>query len=176
MNTARKQTKVVTAIIVVIAVAAIAIGFMAGFIKEMQDAEYEQVYALQEVESIEKLSKKDKRLEEMGIVPSDNEVLYLANLLVENQDTEEINYLSFDAEDQDGNYIPCQSLDPYSNYDVGSRSVIPAGVSRSIPVVLTLYKESMEEVESISFYRWDSDGDEEKVCTISMDEIQEETE
>lgn len=173
MNKARKQTKVITVLLVVGVILYVIFSVVWVLIEEtgIIDFEDKQVYTLEVVEGLEKLSKQDKRLKEMEIELGDNEVAYLTNILIDNQDTEEISYLSIDAEDQDGNYISCAMVDPYDYYSVGSRSVIPAGVSRAVPVIVTLYKDSMEEIESINFYRWDSDGDEEKVCTISMDEV-----
>lgn len=177
MNQARKQAKTVTTILVLIVILCTAAGIVSGVVSEIFPVqEAEQNYTLESVEDIEKISKKDKRLKANGVEPGENEVVYLMNILVNNQDTEEISYLSIDAEDQDGNYISCTVLDPYGNFDMGSRSVIPAGVSRKLPVAVSLYREEISNIKSINFYRWDSKGDEKKVCTVLMDEVMEQTE
>ncbi len=175
MNNARKQTKVVTLIVVILSVMCAVAGVVIGFWEEYNSTEHKQNYTLESVEHIEKISGKDKRLKAMDLEPGEDESVYLIDILVANQDTEEINYLSIEAQDQDGEYISCVVLDPYGFYDVGSRSVIPAGTSRNVPVIVTLSDEEKNNIESIDFYRWDSEGDEEKVCTILMDEILSET-
>lgn len=176
MSDARKQTKAITMILVFIVIFCVVAGFSVALFEELSDTEGVQDYTLESVEHIEKLSNKDKRLKSIDMKPEQDEIVYLMDIRVTNQDTEEINYLSIEAQDQDGDYISCVVLDPYGSFDVGSRSVIPAGVSRNVPVVVVMSEEERNNTESIDFYRWDSEGDEKKVCTIFMDEILAETE
>ena len=171
MSNARKQTKIVTIILVIVVIFCLVAGIAVGLLEELSYSQDELNYTLEAIGKIEKMSKKDKRLKAVDIEPEEDEVVYLVNILVNNKDTEEISYLSIDAQDQDGNYVSCTVLDPYAFFDTGSRSVIPAGISRNVPVVVILSKEEVKSIESIDFYRWDSEGDEKKVCTISVDEL-----
>ncbi len=126
-----------------------------GFTSVSEEYRFADNYTFTRITSITPIETTDQKLLANHIIPEPDHVYYLVLLQIENNYSDELDYFSALAKDQQGHPLDLTRM----NYYDGTQSpflykdaVLPAGTSCEIPLILTVTEEEQRTLKKLTIY------------------------
>ncbi|BBF43072.1 hypothetical protein lbkm_1758 [Lachnospiraceae bacterium KM106-2] len=131
----------------------------------------EKRYEIQRICSIKPIAWNDERIKQSNIHARKGDKYYVVMVEIQNKYCDPLHYISLYAKNQDDRDFICDFLtysDDSKNSGYESDSIIPAGVTKAVPYVISIDVGDLKNTKSITLYEWTSDKDKAKEVTMEV--------